>query len=49
VVKLIPDSPQTADVNALAGKTVLVEGTLDEAGKGKAPDTVRYRSIMEEK
>jgi hypothetical protein len=49
VVKLIPDSPQTADVNALAGKTVLVEGTLDEAGKVKAPDTVRYRSIMEEK
>ena len=49
VVKLIPDSPQTADVSALAGKTVLVEGTLDEAGKGKAPDTVRYRSIMEEK
>ena len=45
VVKLIPDSPQTTNANALAGKTVLLEGTLNEAEKGKAPDKIKYRSI----
>jgi hypothetical protein len=45
VVRLIPDTPETVNVNALAGKPVLVEGTLNEAEKGKAPDTIHYRSI----
>ena len=49
LVSLIPDNPQTASASALADKPVLVEGTLDEAAKGKAPDTIRYRSIKEEK
>ena len=44
-VKLIPGSLQTVNVNALAGKPVLVEGTLNEAEKGKAPDRIQYRSI----
>jgi hypothetical protein len=38
-----------AEVNTLADKSVLVEGTLNEAAKGKAPDSIRYRSITEEK
>jgi copper chaperone CopZ len=45
VVRLIPDTPETVNVNALAGKPVLVEGTLNEAEKGKAPDKIKYRSI----
>jgi hypothetical protein len=45
VVRLIPESSQTVKVNELAGKSVLVEGTLNEAEKGKAPDTIHYRSI----
>ena len=49
LVSLIPENPQTAGANAMADKQVLVEGTLNEAAKGKAPDTIRYRSIMEEK
>lgn len=49
LVSLIPDTPQTANVNAMANKVVLVEGTLNEAPKGKVPDTVRYLSITEEK
>jgi copper chaperone CopZ len=49
LVNLVPDSSQTPSVNALAEKLVVVEGTLNEAAKGKAPDTIRYRSIMEEK
>ena len=49
LVNLVPDGSQTPTVNALAEKLVVVEGTLNEAAKGKAPDTIRYRSIKEEK
>jgi hypothetical protein len=49
LVNLVPESPQTANVNAIAGKLVFVEGTLDQAEKGKAPNTIRYHSITEEK
>ena len=49
LVSLLPDTPQTANVNAMANELVLVEGTLNEAPKGKVPDTIRYRSITEEK
>jgi copper chaperone CopZ len=49
LVNLVPDGSQTANVNAMANKRVLVEGTLEEAAKGKTPDTIRYRSILEDK
>jgi copper chaperone CopZ len=49
LVNLIPDVPQTANVNPMTNKLVLVEGTLNEAAKGKVPDTIRFRSITEEK
>jgi copper chaperone CopZ len=49
LVNLIPGAPQTANVNAMTNKLVFVEGTLNEAAKGKVPDTIRYRSIVEEK
>jgi hypothetical protein len=49
LVNLIPDAPQTANVNAMTNKLVLVEGTLNEAAKGKVPDTIRFRSIAEER
>jgi len=48
VLTLTADTKQ-AEVNRLADKSVLVEGTLNEAAKGKAPDSIRYRSITEEK
>ena len=32
-----------------AGKTVEVTGTIPEAPKGKTPDLIRYRTIMEKK
>jgi hypothetical protein len=48
VLSLIADGSQ-ADVSRLADKPVLVEGTLNEATKGKAPASMRYRSIREEK
>jgi hypothetical protein len=49
LVSLIPDTPQIASANTMADELVLVEGTLNEAAKGKVPDTIRYRSIQEEK
>ena len=49
LVNLIPDGSQTTNVQAMTDKLVLVEGTLNETGKGKSPDTIRYRSITEEK
>ena len=49
VLNLIPDTLQTTNVDTMADKQVLVGGTLNEATKGKAPDTIRYRSISEDK
>jgi hypothetical protein len=48
LVTLVPESQSLSDVTILAEKSVLVEGTIPEATKGKVPDTIRYRSIKEE-
>jgi hypothetical protein len=48
LVNLVPDGSQTANVNAMADMRVLVEGTLEEAAKGKTPDTIRYRTVKED-
>ena len=45
---LIPESPAAALSPGLEGKSVLVEGVIPEAGKGKSPDLIRYRSVKEE-
>jgi copper chaperone CopZ len=47
VLTLIPDgSGQNAATET--GKSVVVAGVVPEAGKGKLPDVIRYRSITEE-
>jgi len=46
--ELIPDSSATPAATSLNGKSVRVDGTIPEAGKGKPPNSVRYRSIKEE-
>ena len=48
MLELIQDSSATAVPASLDGKSVLVEGTIPEAGKGKSPDSIRYRSLKEE-
>jgi copper chaperone CopZ len=48
LVNLVPDGSQTANVNAMADKRVLVEGTLEEAAKGKTLDTIRYQTVKED-
>jgi hypothetical protein len=42
-------APQAVDASALIGKTVDVQGLLPQAAKGKIPDTMRYKSIVEVK
>jgi copper chaperone CopZ len=49
MLQLVPQSASAPNANLMIGKTVLVEGTIPEAGKGKAPDSLRYQSITEEK
>lgn len=44
---LLSAAGSTADLSALIGKTVDVEGTLPQAAKGKIPDTLRYKSLAE--
>jgi hypothetical protein len=49
LVQLVPQSPSAPTALSMLGKTVLVEGTVPEAGKGKLPASIRYQSITEEK
>ena len=48
MLELVPDSPATPAASALNGKSVLVEATIPEAGKGKSPYSVRYRLVKED-
>jgi hypothetical protein len=48
-LNLVPESGSVADAASFANKSVLVEGTIPEASKGKVPDAIRYRSIAEAK
>ena len=47
VLTLIPDG-SAQDAASETGKPVVVIGVVPEAGKGKLPDAIRYRSITEE-
>jgi len=49
VLNLVPESSSAVDAASFAGKSILVEGMIPEASKGKVPDTIHYRSITEEK
>jgi Heavy-metal-associated domain len=49
VLNLLPESNSAVDAVSFAGKSILVEGVLPGASKGKVPDTIRYRSITEGK
>ena len=49
VLNLIPESQGATDVSAMNGQSVVVEGAISESSKGKIPDSIRYRSIAEEK
>jgi copper chaperone CopZ len=48
VLNLSPENQAATDVNAMNGKTVVVQGTISEPAKNKVPDSIRYHSIVEE-
>lgn len=48
LLTLVPESQASGDATSLSGKSVLVEGVIPEAAKGKMPDSIRYRSLKEE-
>jgi hypothetical protein len=49
LLQLVPQSASAPPITSMVGKTVVVEGTIPEAGKGKVPDSIRYQSIAEER
>jgi hypothetical protein len=48
MLELIPDASAAPAPASLDGKSVLVEGSIPEASKGKSPDSIRYHSLKEE-
>lgn len=49
VLNLVPEPNSVVDAASFKGKSILVEGMIPEASKGKVPETIHYRSITEEK
>ena len=47
-LEIVPDASATPVPASLDGKSVLVEGSIPEASKGKSPDSIRYHSLKEE-
>ena len=48
VLDLVPQSGSAPDALSMVGKSVVIEGTIPEPGKGKAPNAIHYQSIKEE-
>jgi len=48
MLDLSPDSSATPVAASLYGRSVLVDGIMPEAGKGKSAGSIHYRSIKEE-
>jgi copper chaperone CopZ len=47
-LNLSPESPGTPAPSS-NNATTIVDGTIPEAAKGKSPESIRYRSLREEK
>lgn len=47
-LELVPDSTAPPAATSFDGESVVVEGTMPEAAKGKSPDSIHYRSIKDE-
>jgi len=48
VLQLVPESQSVPNASSMQGKSVVVAGTIPEAPKGRAPDSLIYHSLMEE-
>ena len=49
VLNLIPETANVATPSSKNSATFVVEGTIPESAKGKVADSIRYRSLTEEK
>jgi copper chaperone CopZ len=49
VLQLVPAAQGGVDPASMADKTVKITGQILETAKGKLPDTLRYKSIEEQK
>jgi len=49
LLQLVPQSTTSSSAASMVGETVVVEGTIPEAAKGKLAGSIRYQSITEEK
>jgi hypothetical protein len=49
LLQLVPQSTAAPTAASMVGKSVVVEGTISEAKKGKESDSIHYQSIGEEK
>jgi hypothetical protein len=49
LLTLVPESPAVPAPFSSGSATFLLEGTISESPKDKIPDSVRYRSLTEEK
>lgn len=49
VVNLTSDSPTMTAPNVSDSGTVIVEGIIPEAARGKTPDSIRYKSLTQER
>jgi 3-hydroxyisobutyrate dehydrogenase-like beta-hydroxyacid dehydrogenase len=46
ILQLEPQSPSMAGAVPMVGKAVVVDGTIPEGMKGKAPNSIRYQSMV---
>ena len=49
VLSLIPESQGAPAPSTNMGRAVIVEGIIPEFARGKNPESIRYRSLTEEK
>jgi len=49
LLNLVPLSSSGVDLASFTGKSILVEGRIPEASKGKVADAIQYQSIIEGK
>ena len=48
VLSLLPEDQAAPDLNAMNGRSIVVQGLIPEPAKNKLPDSIRYHSAVED-
>jgi hypothetical protein len=48
ILNLLPENQAAPDLNAMNGKSIVVQGVIPEPAKNKLPDSIRYHSAVED-